>query len=138
MMNQKKVVKHLIKFFKNQSSLCMTKLNKRTKKQTMPSNREKIIEIIGDGQEVIFYDGFDEAIVGTSERDSSGPTVVVYDIGKCLEILMKDMVVKESELEDGETIESKKFEMAQEHFEYNVIGGWIGDTTPVFINTINK
>jgi len=101
------------------------------------NNREKIIEIIGDDTEVIFYDGFDDAIIGTAERLNLNP-VVAYDLNKCIKILMKDMVVDDSELEDGQTAEDKKYEMAQEYFDYNVIGSWVGESTPIFINTIKS
>ncbi len=79
-------------------------------------------------------DGFDDAIIGMAERINLGP-VVAYDVEKMIQILMKDMEVEEEELEEGETIENKKYEMAYEYFEYNIIGAWMGEFTPVFITT---
>ena len=91
--------------------------------------REEVAEF---NEEAPVYDGLDGAIIGVAERINLGP-VVAYDIEKIIEILMKDMEVSEDELEEGESIESRKYEMALEHFEYNIKGGWIGEFTPVFI-----
>lgn len=80
----------------------------------------------------IFLDGFDEAIVGEASRINLGP-VVAYSVDKIIEILMKDMEVSEDDLEEGETIESRKYSDALEYFEYNIKGSWMGEYTPVFI-----
>jgi len=85
--------------------------------------REDILEIIGDDQEVIFYDGLDEAIIGTAERINLGP-VVAYDVEKIVEIYMT---------RDGMT-----YEEGMEYFEFNVIGGWNGELTPIFIRKIEE
>ena len=98
--------------------------------------REAILEIIGDDQEVIFYDGLDNAIIGTAERPNLGP-VVAYDSEKCIEVLTNSMEVTEEDLEEGETIEGKKTELAIEWFDYNVISGYVGELTPIFITKIN-
>ena len=66
--------------------------------------------------EVLFADGFDDAILGFVERFGA-PPVVLYNRDKCIEILM----------EQGMT-----FEEAHEHFDYNVVGAWVGDRTPAF------
>ena len=39
------------------------------------------------------------------------------------------------DLEEGESIETLKYQMAYEHFEYNIKGAWMGEFTPVFITT---
>jgi len=65
--------------------------------------------------EFLCADGFDEAIVGYVERACSAP-LALYDREKCIEILMKDMSRDE----------------AEEYFEFNTIGAWVGDRTPVF------
>ena len=91
-------------------------------------------EIEDINPEALLCDGFDDAIIGMAERINLGP-VVAYSVEKIIEILMKDMEVEEEELEEGETIENKKYEMAYEYFEYNIIGAWMGEFTPVFITT---
>ena len=93
--------------------------------------REEIAEI---NSEALLCDGFDEAIIGMAERINLGP-VVAYDVEKILEILALDMEVEESDLQEGETIENLKYSMALEYFEYNILGAWMGEFTPVFITT---
>lgn len=93
--------------------------------------REEIAEI---NPEALLCDGFDEAIIGMAERINLGP-VVAYDVEKMLSILSLDMEVDESDLQEGETIENLKYSMALEYFEYNILGAWMGEFTPVFITT---
>jgi hypothetical protein len=85
--------------------------------------------------EALLADGFDEAIIGMAERINLGP-VVAYSVEKIIEILMNDMEISEEELEDGETIESRKYSDALEYFEYNITGAWMGEFTPVFIEKL--
>ena len=75
-----------------------------------------------------------EAIIGMAQRINLGP-VVAYDVEKILNILSLDMKVDESDLQEGETIENIKYSMALEYFEYNILGAWMGEFTPVFITT---
>ena len=67
---------------------------------------------------VLEPDYFDGAIIGLVQR--IGMDVVCYDKEKVLELLC----VKEE----------MTYEDAIEHFEYNIIGSWVGDTTPVFLS----
>lgn len=64
---------------------------------------------------------FDEAIIGIAERIGMEP-VVAYDIDKIIEILSRDMTEDE----------------AIEYFEYNILGAYVGDRTPIYVNTIKK
>ena len=91
-------------------------------------SREELIEQYDD---LIFWDNLDEAIIGVAERINL--SVVAYDTGKILEILMRDMEVDDSDLEEGETRESIQYQMALEYYEFNILGAWVGDYTPVHI-----
>jgi hypothetical protein len=62
---------------------------------------------------------FDEAILGIAER-ADGMTVVAYDRMECIRILMRDGMNRDE---------------AEEYFEFNTIGAWMGEGTPVFIDT---
>lgn len=63
-------------------------------------------------------DGFDDAIIGLGCR-CGAPNILVYDTAKCLDILQK---------RDGmDAIE------ALEYFEYNILGSYMGEETPVFV-----
>ncbi len=70
-------------------------------------------------EEIIIYDEFEDAIIGLADRFGMD-TSVAYDYDKVIKILMEDM----------------SYEEAVEHFDFNVIGGWVGDSTPVFIKVL--
>jgi hypothetical protein len=80
------------------------------------------LEMLGVTEEgVILYDGLEGAFLGIASRFGWSAPVAVYDYHKCIEIFQADGC---SELE------------AVEHFEYNVIGGWIGKQTPIFLSGV--
>ena len=68
--------------------------------------------------EMLIADGFDDAIIGVSERFGRSP-VIAYDKDKCIQVLMD---------RDG-----MDYEDAIEFFNFNVIGAWVGEGTPEFI-----
>tara|TARA_R110000744_G_scaffold149027_3_gene262112 strand:- start:1006 stop:1284 length:279 start_codon:yes stop_codon:yes gene_type:complete len=69
---------------------------------------------------ILLADGFEEAIIGVCERFGM-ESVAAYNRNKCIQILVD---------RDGMT-----YEEAEEFFEYNTLGAWVGDRTPVFITT---
>jgi hypothetical protein len=73
-------------------------------------------------EDLLFMDpeSFDEAIVGYIERANS-PPVVCYNKDKVLEILMKD---------------GMDWEEAEEYYYYNIVGAYMGERTPVFLEII--
>jgi hypothetical protein len=77
-------------------------------------------EIEDINPEALLCDGFDEAIIGMAERINLGP-VVAYDVDKMLNIMVE---------RDGMT-----YEEAMEYFDYNILGAWMGENTPVYIQT---
>ena len=64
---------------------------------------------------LLLANGYDAAILGVCMR--ANLEAVCYDCKKVLEILMNDM----SEIE------------ALEFFEFNIIGAYVGEHTPVFL-----
>lgn len=83
--------------------------------------RDSIIDMYPDN-EFMFADGFDDAIIGVLERFGSEP-IVCYN---------REMVINKM-VEDGMTREE-----SEEYFDYNIIGAYVGETTPAFINTIDS
>jgi hypothetical protein len=81
---------------------------------------EFIVETIGEDESILLADGFEGAFVGIS-RQFTNPPIAVYDRIKCIQILSKDMTQEE----------------AEEYFQYNVIGSYVGDGTPAFIDILN-
>ena len=62
---------------------------------------------------------FEDAIIGIADRFGMEPSVA-YDYNKVIEILTKDM----------------SYEEAVEYFDFNIIGAWMGDTTPLYIKVL--
>ena len=69
---------------------------------------------------ILFADGYDEAFVGLGWRFHDGP-VAVYDREKVVAINMEGS--------------GSSFDEAMEYFEFNVIGSWVGEFTPIFVVT---
>lgn len=82
--------------------------------------REYIAQI--DDPDIVLFDHLDDAIIGLREAFGKGP-VVVYDYDKCIELL------EDPNQEDPE----KRYFDACEYFDYNVIGAYVGERTPVFL-----
>ena len=78
----------------------------------MPTLLEKYAEYEG----LILYDNLEDAFLGIGYRCGQEP-VAVYDMNKALEILEKDMSPED----------------AREHFNFNILGQWVGDQTPIFL-----
>ena len=78
----------------------------------------KEIDRISDemGENLLLFDGFDEAIVGVGTQHNVA--IVVYSKGKIIEAIMQD----------GGT-----YEEAIEHFEFNVAGSYVGEQTPLIL-----
>lgn len=82
----------------------------------MDSIRDEIAEI---DPEALFADGWDECILGTAWSPGR-PLLVVYDANAIIEKLAQEM----SETE------------AEEYFEFNIEGAWMGERTPVFVRRL--
>jgi hypothetical protein len=71
---------------------------------------------------IITVDGFELAFLGCGY--SFNGSYAIYSLSNCLEILMQ---------RDGMT-----YDEAEEYFEYNVIGSYVGDRMPVFLLTMKE
>jgi len=67
---------------------------------------------------MIQADGFKDALVGIGVRCGQDD-ILVYDVDKCVEILMEK--------------DNMSFEEATEYLEFNAIGAWAGNQTPVWL-----
>ena len=65
------------------------------------------------------WDGFDRAIIGVGERNNTD-SMIVYDYDKMVKILVAR--------------DDMSYEEAQEYIDVNIVGAWIGDTTPIIVN----
>ena len=69
--------------------------------------------LLGEGDE---RDRFEPAIIGIAHRFGMQP-IVAYDYRKVIEVFAEDM----------------DYEEAVEYFDFNVIGAFVGEGTPIFI-----
>lgn len=92
----------------------------RPKRQgTRFSCASQILEWIDKTFEVIVYPtGFEDCIVGVGER-FGGPPVAVLDVEKMLAQMEKDGMTREEALE---------------YFEYNILGAYVGQESPVYLH----
>ena len=65
------------------------------------------------------WDGFDSAVIGVGERNNTD-SMIVYDYSKMVNVLM--------------TRDGMAHEEAEEYIDFNIVGAWIGDTTPIIVN----
>ena len=81
---------------------------------------DDVMDSLEDNEALLMdpQDQFNPCIVGTGYLFHHGP-VAVYDIGKVIAAFVAEGMTEEE---------------AQEHFEFNVIGGWVGDGTPIFVH----
>ncbi len=82
--------------------------------------RRACLKLVGDDEVLAFADGHDDAIVGVADRE--GVPVVVYDARLILDAL--------------QTRDGMDRDEAQEFFEFNIAGAWIGEQTPIFLRRI--
>jgi hypothetical protein len=81
----------------------------------MKTLKEKIEDMLGEDENVLLADGFDDAFVGIGRQ--FGRPIAVYDRSRCIDILQEDMSEEE----------------AEEYFQFNVEGAWVGENTPIFL-----
>jgi hypothetical protein len=74
---------------------------------------------------------FDPAILGIGQQFNR--RFVVYDKGKVLEILAQD---HDCAIEDHACTDDPR-DAALEHFEFNIVGAWVGDHTPAFLEKLD-
>lgn len=95
-------------------------------KKNLDANQKRIMNFIANtmseiNPEALYPSDMMEAVVGYVER-AGMPTVILLDRKKCIECLMKNGISDESE--------------AEEYFEFNTIGAYVGDGTPCFATFI--
>ena len=72
--------------------------------------------------DVITADGFEDALIGYAQQFNK--VTALYDREKCIEILMA---------RDGMTRDG-----AEEFFEFNVVGAWMGESTPTYATILRR
>ena len=84
--------------------------------------REQLLTHLEDSEEeILLADGFEDAYMGLATQFTR-PPLAVYDRNKCIQILIE---------RDGMSGEE-----AEEYFQFNVEGSWVGDNTPLFFEPL--
>ena len=78
-------------------------------------NRELLAEL---GEDVLLMDGFDDAIIGYSQRIND-PILAVYSWDLMVKVLME-----RDDMSDEE---------AMEYIDFNCLGAWVGEQTPIIV-----
>ena len=84
------------------------------------TKREALAEVYGD--DLLFADGFDGAIIGIADGHDSGR--VIYDYEKMIEVFM--------EREDA------TYSEAVEWLDFNTVGSYVGEQTPIYLRRIEN
>lgn len=79
---------------------------------------ESRMSLAEENPEALWPDGFEEAYIGVARRCGK-PTLGAFSVQKALEILRK---------RDG-----MSYEEEVDYFEFNVVGAWMGEGTPIWI-----
>ena len=77
------------------------------------SVREWILETL-DEEEILFVDGFDDAIVGFDHASLR----VIYDVQLMFMILLE---------------EGMESEDVRDHLDYNILNAYVGEKTPIYM-----
>jgi len=77
--------------------------------------KKEIIDLFED-EELMFVDGFDDAIIGID--------TVSYRVVYNKEIMIEVLIA-----------EGMSYEDALEHFSYNIEGAYVGEKTPIYCQT---
>lgn len=80
-----------------------------------------ILELIEESNpQALKADGFDDCIIGIASRIGQ-PDLISYDVNKIIKVLQD---------RDG-----MEYDEALEYFDFNIIGAYMGEHTPIFITT---
>jgi hypothetical protein len=96
----------------------------------LSKHNQKIVDFIEVGysdysDKILLADGFDDAFIGVGDNAEGNP-VAIYSIEKCLDILAEQFKDEEDPQSD-----------AIDYFQFNVRCSYVGEFTPMFINTLS-
>ena len=75
------------------------------------------------GESTLLADGFDEALIGFSQRMNE-PMLAVYSYEKMVQVLMDN--------------DDLSYDDAVEYVDFNVVGAWVGEQTPIIVMPIDS
>jgi len=95
------------------------------KEKKEPNVLDIILETY-DEYDFVEAPGLEDAVVGVDANNY----ILIYDIEKCIEVIAENMDITEEDLDvfekaQGMTLEEKKYELAKEHFYFNVFDAYV-------------
>ena len=72
--------------------------------------------------DLVFFEGYEDAVIGLTCSQPNRSPVVAYDFGKCINILME---------RDGMDQDT-----ALEYFNFNTLRMGLGEKTPIFVDQL--
>jgi hypothetical protein len=81
------------------------------------TTKERILQYLPE-EELLFVDGFDDAIIGFCNNSLK----IVYDVDLMLEILVSEQLMHPDD--------------AIEHLEFNIFCAYVGEQTPIYVNML--
>ena len=88
----------------------------------MPTRPEIQEMLENQDMSLLLLDGFDEAFIGWTDRINE-PQVACYDYPKMVDLLMAR--------------DSMTYDEAVEYIDFNVLGAWVGETTPFIVRPLD-
>lgn len=79
---------------------------------------EIIVALADENPEALMADGFEDALIGIAYRCGQKP-LAVYSMRRAIRLLVERDGMSESD--------------AEEYLEFNVLGAWNGENTPIFL-----
>ena len=89
----------------------------------MTTRKQLSDELEAMGETALLMDGFDEACIGFSQRINE-PVLAVYSYGQMVNLLIE---------RDG--MDSDE---AEEYIDFNCVGAWVGEHTPIIVKGLNN
>jgi|LakMenEpi03Aug12_release.lakeMendotaPanAssembly.Ray.scaffolds.fasta_scaffold1428987_1 hypothetical protein len=84
-------------------------------KKSIKTLIDEWVDAYHSDEEILLAEQFEEAFIGIAYQFDKA--IAVFDRAKCIEILMRDMTHEE----------------AEEYFQFNVEGAYVGPNTPAFL-----
>jgi len=86
-------------------------------------------ELLDANPDAIIWNGFEQAYIGYSYKPDTKDAVAVYDYYTMLDLVIEAI---EDTCEEGEyETEDEIINEAIQHIDFNVIGGYLGEYTPI-------
>ena len=86
-------------------------------------------ELLDANPDAVIWNGFEQAYIGYSYKPDTKHAVAVYDYYTMLDLVIEAI---EDTCEEGEyETEDEIINEAIQHIDFNVIGGYLGEYTPI-------